>query len=109
MAERTAGPAPRVHPLGDAALLDLPVVLLWPDRSTYVDRAHGVYPGVEDVGPVADSTPALCAVVAEWLDDGAAWDARYGPSRRAWAATWCGPADGRSAERAAAAILGAVR
>ncbi len=95
--------------LGDAALLDLPVVLLWPDREAYVDRAHGVYPGVTEVGPVVASTSALCDVVGTWLDDPAGWDDLHGSRRRAWAAQWCGPTDGRSAERAAATLLGALR
>jgi CDP-glycerol glycerophosphotransferase len=94
--------------VGDAALLDLPLVLLWPDRAAFVDRAHGVYPGVTEAVPVVESTGALCDEVDTWLADPRAWDAEHGARRRAWASTWCGPADGRAAERAAAAVLAAV-
>jgi CDP-glycerol glycerophosphotransferase len=95
--------------VGDAALLDVPIVLHWPDRAQYVDRAHGVYAGVTDAGPVVSSTRGLCDEVEAWLADPAAWEERYAHGRRAWAARWCGPADGRSAERAAAAVLGGAR
>lgn len=92
--------------VGDAAALDVPVVLFWPDRARFVERAHGVYPGVREVGPVAESLDELADQVEEWLAGPAAWDDVHGPARRAWAARWTGPADGRSAERAAEAIVG---
>lgn len=92
--------------VGDAALLDVPVVLYWPDRAVFVDRAHGMYPGVTEAGPVVEDADGLVAQVETWLADPAAWDRTHGSSRRAWAAHWAGPADGASAARAVAAILG---
>ena len=86
----------------------MPVVLFWPDAAA-VERAHGVYPEVVDVGPVVGDWAELTAAVAAWLDDPRAWDARYADRRRTWARRWCGPIDAGSADRAAAAIVGSGR
>ena len=90
--------------IGDAAALDLAVVLYQPDRAAFVGRTRGVYPGVDDAGPITESQVGLLAEIRGWLDDPAGWDGRHGPARRAWAQWWAGPADGQAADRAVQAI-----
>ncbi len=45
--------------IGDAALIDRPLVLFQPDRETYVNRTRGVYPGLDEVGPACVTTDEL--------------------------------------------------
>ncbi len=95
--------------IGDAALIDRPIVLFQPDRETYVNRTRGVYAGLDEVGPVHATTRAVIDEVGAWLADPDGWDARHGPGRRAWASGRCGPADGDATARAVDAIWGGRR
>ena len=91
--------------IGDAAAMDLPVVLFQPDREEYVNRTRGLYPGADDAGPVVVTEHSLVNEVARWLDDPGAWDAAHGPRRRAWSARASGPVDGSSTRRAVDALV----
>ena len=90
--------------IADAALVGLPTLLFQPDYDRYVNRAHGTYGDLGLVAPRVSSTTALIDVVDEWLADPDAWSRRHGPALEAYAAERCGPSDGRSAERAVAAL-----
>jgi CDP-glycerol glycerophosphotransferase (TagB/SpsB family) len=92
--------------IGDAALAGVPMIAFQPDRDVYVNRTHGLYPGSEAVGPVVVTMDALLDQVEAWLTDPQGWDVPYAARRAAFARDRCGPADGRSAGRAAAAMLG---
>jgi CDP-glycerol glycerophosphotransferase len=91
--------------IGDAALIDLPIVLFQPDHELYANRTRGLYPELSLVGPVAHDTGALVVQVRAWLDDPLAWESGQAATRRAWAAARCGPPDGGSTQRALDAIL----
>lgn len=90
--------------IGDAALIDLPIVLFQPDRELYVNRTRGLYPGLGSVGPQIEGMDALVAEVSSWIDDPAGWDREHAARRQAWAAEHCGPRDGRATERVIEAI-----
>jgi CDP-glycerol glycerophosphotransferase len=91
--------------IGDAALLDLPIVLFQPDREIFVNRTRGLYPAAGQAGPIVEDLEGLFLEVRRGLDDPATWDREHGPRRRAWADEWCGPADGLSTQRAVDLIL----
>lgn len=91
--------------VADAALLDLPAILFQPDRDIYVNRTRGLYAHDGSAGPIHTTMDGLLDEMNLWLADRVAWDARHVAARRAFAADQCGPADGRSAERAALGIL----
>lgn len=90
--------------IGDAALLDLPVVLFQPDRETFANRTHGLYSHDGSPGPVATTVDGLFAEMQAWLGDPGAWDDRHRRRRREFASEQCGPIDAMSSQRAAAAI-----
>ena len=90
--------------IGDAALIDLPIVLFQPDREMYVNRTRGLYAGLGDVGPETEGMDALFAEVTGWIDDPAGWDQGHAARRQAWTVEHCGPRDGRATERAIDAI-----
>ena len=91
--------------IGDAAALDLPVVLFQPDREEYVNRTRGLYPWADEVGPVVVDESSLLDEVGRLLDGPDDWDAVHGPRRRAWAARAAGPVDGSSTQRAVEALV----
>jgi CDP-glycerol glycerophosphotransferase len=91
--------------IGDAALLEIPVILFQPDRDTYVNRLHGLYVNLDRLAPVATSTSDLAELVRAWLTEPSTWESRYEEPMRAFAADHCGPSDGSSAARAVAALL----
>jgi len=91
--------------IADAALAGVPMLLFQPDRDRYVNRAHGTYGDLGLVAPRTSSTAELIAAVQEWLVDPDAWTRLHGPALEALAAERCGPADGRSGQRAVAALL----
>jgi CDP-glycerol glycerophosphotransferase len=95
--------------IGDAAVLDLPVVLFQPDRDVVLARGCGVYPGLDDVGPVVRRQGDLHDEVRRWMHDPQVWDAPWRDGRAAWAQEWAGPTDGRAASRAAEALLDSLR
>ncbi len=80
--------------IGDAALLDVPIVLFQPDREVYVNRTHGLYPWPGSPGPLVLDESALLAEVASFLDGPQEWDARHRDDRREFASDRCGAADG---------------
>lgn len=94
--------------IGDAAAMDLPVMLFQPDREEYVNRTRGLYPGADDAGPVVLSGSSLVEEVVRWLDDPAGWDAVHGPRRRSWAARAVSVVDGSSTRRAVDAVVAQV-
>ena len=94
--------------IGDAVVADRPVVLYQPDRAVFLDRTCGLYPGLEQVGPVVLDQPGLRREVDRWMADPAAWQAEWAAGRGAWADAWVGPRDPGAAGRAARAILDAV-
>jgi CDP-glycerol glycerophosphotransferase len=91
--------------VGDAAALDIPVVLYQPDRTEYVGRTRGLYPWADEAGPIVTTETGLLDEVRSWLDDARAWDAAHAGARRAWAARAAGPADGAATQRAIDAVL----
>ena len=94
--------------IGDAVAAGRPVVLFQPDRDVFLARTCGVYPGLDDVGPVVVDQRALHDEVERWLRDPVAWDLTWRESRAAWGSAWAGIADGRAAERAADALAAAI-
>jgi CDP-glycerol glycerophosphotransferase len=92
--------------IGDAALARRPIVLFQPDRDVYVNRRHGLYVDLSSVAPVALAMDDLIGLVRTWLDDPDGWARAHGGAVEAFAARCCGPRDGRSAARAASALLG---
>jgi CDP-glycerol glycerophosphotransferase len=94
--------------IGDAALARRPIMFFQPDRDDYVNRVHGLYVDLARVGPQARTTGELIAEVQAWLDDPAGWSLDHREMVRAFADDHCGPADGRSTERAVAALLGSA-
>jgi hypothetical protein len=86
--------------IGDAAAMDVPVVLFQPDREEYVNRTRGLYPWAGEAGPVALSEQALLDEVRRLVRDPGGWDAAHGPRRREWAARAAGSADGSATRRA---------
>jgi CDP-glycerol glycerophosphotransferase len=91
--------------IGDASLLEVPVILFQPDRDRYVNRLHGLYVDLDRLAPVATSTSDLVELVGAWLTDLSTWQSQYAEPMRAFAADHCGPSDGSSAARAVAALL----
>lgn len=92
--------------IGDAALLEMPIILFQPDRDAYVNRVHGLYVDLDPIAPRAATTSDLVDRVREWLADPAAWERRHAEPMRAFVADHCGPADGASTGRAIAALIG---
>jgi hypothetical protein len=95
--------------IADAVLAGRPVVLYQPDREVFLARTCGVYPGLEAVGPTLSGQDALHDEVEAWCADPSAWDQRWAASRREWGQTWAGPDDAASGERAALALVRAMR
>ena len=95
--------------IGEAAAVGRPVVLFQPDRELFLARTCGVYPGLDEVGPVVIDQVALHDEVERWLRDPVAWDLPWQESRAAWGSAWAGPADGHAADRAADALAAAIR
>ena len=91
--------------IGDAAAVDVPVVLFQPDREVYVNRTRGLYPWADEAGPVVVSEAGLLEEVGRWLDDPQEWEAAHAPRRRAWAVRAAGTADGLSTARAVEALV----
>ena len=91
--------------IADAALAGVPTLLFQPDYERYVNRAHGTYGDLGLFAPAASSTTELIGAVERWLADPEEWGRRHGPALEAFVADRCGPNDGRSAARAAAALL----
>jgi CDP-glycerol glycerophosphotransferase len=91
--------------IGDASLLDIPVILFQPDRDTYVNRLHGLYVDLDRLAPIAAANADLVELVDAWLADSSTWESKYVEPMRAFAADHCGPSDGSSAARAVAALL----
>jgi CDP-glycerol glycerophosphotransferase len=91
--------------IGDASLLEVPVILFQPDRDTYVNRLHGLYIDLDRLAPVVAAASDLVELVDAWLTDSSIWESRYGELMRAFAADHCGPSDGSSAARGVAALL----
>ena len=91
--------------IGDAAAVDVPVVLFQPDREVYVNRTRGLYPWADEAGPVVVSEAAILEEVGRWLDGPQEWEAAHGPRRRAWAVRAAGTADGLSTARAVEALV----
>lgn len=94
--------------IGDAAVADRPIMLFQPDRDEVLSRGCGVYPGLDEVGPVIRRQGDLHDQVRQWLRDPGAWDAPWVGSRAAWARAWAGPGDGHAATRAAEALVDAL-
>jgi hypothetical protein len=94
--------------IGDAVAADRPVALYQPDRGVFLDRTCGVYPGLEQVGPVLVDQPALHQAIEQWLGDRDGWANPWAPGRRAWGESWVGPPSPGASERAARAILAAL-
>lgn len=92
--------------IGDAVLLDLPVVLHQPDRRLFLDRTRGVYRGPGAAGPVTETTAELDRELADWLADPGAWRQRFAEDRAAFAAHGSRPVDGDAARRAVEVLLG---
>ncbi len=91
--------------IGDAAAMDLPVVLFQPDREEFVNRTRGLYPSEGVAGPSTSTTAELIEEVRSFLDDREAWQARFTTGRRVFAGEQCGLTDGHAAERVVAALL----
>ncbi len=91
--------------IGDAAAVDVPVVLFQPDREVYVNRTRGLYPWADEAGPVVVSEAAILEEVGRWLDGPQEWEAAHAPRRRAWAVRAAGTADGPSTARAVEALV----
>lgn len=95
--------------IGDAALLDLPIVLFQSDRDIVANRTHGLYSHVGSPGPVTTTMDGLLGEVHAWLGDPGDWDERHRERRRAFVSEQCGPVDAMSSARAAAAIAELIR
>ena len=76
--------------IGDAALLDLPIVLFQPDRDIFVNRTRGIYQHAGQAGPVTTTIDGLLDEVDSWLSDREAWESRHGAPRRVFAAANAG-------------------
>lgn len=92
--------------IGDAVLLDLPVILHQPDRRLFLDRTRGVYRAPGSAGPVTETTAELDREVAAWLADPPAWRQRFAQDRAAFAAHGSRPVDGQATRRAVEVLLG---
>ena len=90
--------------VGDAAVAGIPTVLFQPDRQTFIDRIHGIYVEPSSIAPTAETTGELIALVREFLADTAGWSAKHAAAMGAYAAEYCGAADGASADRAVEAL-----
>jgi len=95
--------------IGEAAAVGRSIVLFQPDREQFLARTCGVYPGLDEVGPVLIDQAALHDEVERWLRDPVAWDLSWQEARATWGSTWAGPADGQAADRAADALAAAIR
>ena len=91
--------------IGDACARGVPVVLYQPDRAVFVDRLHGLYPGLEVFGRVAADQSELHSRVTTALADLGDERIRQQPAREAFVRDLVGPVDGLAGARAAAAIL----
>ena len=91
--------------IGDACARGVPVVLYQPDRAVFVDRLHGLYPGLEVFGRVAADQSELHSLVTTALADLGDERIRQQPAREAFVRDLVGPVDGLAGARAAAAIL----
>lgn len=91
--------------IGDAALIGLPVLLFQPDRDVFVSRTRGLYAHEGSPGPTVTTMDALIGEVQDWAADPTRWADRHGPESAVFARDHCGAADGRSSERAVAAVL----
>jgi hypothetical protein len=92
--------------IGDAVLLDVPVILHQPDRRTYLARTRGVYRTPGAAGPVTETTVDLDREVGAWLADPDAWRDRFAADRAEFAAHGSRPVDGGATRRAAEVLLG---
>ena len=91
--------------IGDASARDVPVIVFQPDREVYVDRMHGLYPGVEVFGlPVLSQTDLHASVSAILADQTGAREAQR-PAREAFLADHVGYRDGHAGARAVAALM----
>jgi CDP-glycerol glycerophosphotransferase (TagB/SpsB family) len=92
--------------IGDAAARDVPVIIFQPDREVFVDRMHGLYPGVEVFGsPLLFQTDLHASVTSILTDLTGAREAQR-PAREAFLADHVGYRDGHAGERAVAALMG---
>ena len=80
-------------------------MLYQPDRAVFVDRLHGLYPGLEVFGRVAADQSELHSRVTTALADLGDERIRQQPAREAFVRDLVGPVDGLAGARAAAAIL----
>lgn len=92
--------------IGDAVLLDVPVILHQPDRELFLARTRGVYRGPGAAGPVATTTVDLDREVADWCADPVGWGERFAADRAAFAGYWSVPRDGEATRRAVSVLLG---
>ena len=76
-----------------------------PDRAVFVDRLHGLYSGLEVLGPVASNQTELHSRVTAALADLGDERIRQQPAREAFVRDMVGPVDGLSGARAAAEIV----
>ena len=91
--------------IGDACARGVPVVIYQPDRAVFVDRLHGLYSGLEVLGPVASNQTELHSRVTAALADLGDERIRQQPAREAFVRDMVGPVDGLSGARAAAEIV----
>ncbi len=94
--------------IGDAAAMNVPVILFQPDREEFANRTRGLYPWADEAGPVVLSESALVDEVWRWLGDPDGWDAAHGPRRRAWASRAAGPVDGSATQDSVEAVVARV-
>jgi len=92
--------------IGDAAVRDVPVVIFQPDREVFVNRMHGLYPGLDVFGAPLVTQSDLHARVASLLSDVAGAREAQRPARDAFLADHLGHLDGHAGERAVAALMG---
>jgi len=91
--------------IGDACARGVPVVIYQPDRAVFVDRLHGLYSGLEVLGPVASNQTELHSRVTAALADLGDERIRQQPACEAFVRDMVGSVDGLSGARAAAEIV----